>query len=236
MAPRDRLAAELVSAGGDALAPGLGVLGGRLARLVQDEWAKNTSRALREAERISGLSREDLEELLISHPEAVPLLQQVLYAAGTNGHDRTLRAMGAGLGLAAQAAGRRDDHALADIEGSLRAIREFDYRHFAVLDHLAPLQVELDEIGIPDYEPFSTSSVSAATGLSESSAMSCCLALAGAGLLREAPAKTTRLRAGSDVPDVYDHGGGWSYLVTDLGSAIWKAAQHVVPQRTSPKA
>lgn len=225
MGDSESLTADLVKSGADALLPGLGALGGVLADAVRLEWQRNTSRALRAAEKAAGLSREDLEELLASHPKTIPLLVQVLYAAGTNGHDRTLRAMGAGLGLAAEATRRTDRHALADIEGALRGMRDFDDRHFLVLGYLAPLELTLDdERAVPDYTPFATEAIARAAGLTDASAKACCLSLASAGLLHQAPAVTVR-DTGRDMPDVYLHGDHVAYLATALGRALCEAAR-----------
>lgn len=219
------LPSDLIRSGADALLPGLGAVGGRLSDVVRSEWKRNTSRALRVAEDASGLSREDLEELLVANPETVPLLVQVLYAAGMNGHDRTLRAMGAALGLAADATRRTDRHTLADIEGALRGMREFDDRHFAVLGYLAPLAVpRYDEHDVPDYDRLSTEAIASAVGLAETSATACCLALASAGLLHQAPAMTIR-HSDRDTPDVYFHGEHVAYVVTALGRALCEAAR-----------
>lgn len=220
----DGLATELVRAGSDTLLPGLGILGGRLTKKLQAEWRRNTSRALKAAEQASGLSREDLEDLLSSHPETVPLLVQVLYAAGTNGHDATLRSMGAALGLAAQAVKARDSHTAAEIESALRSIRDFDDRHFAVLGYLMDLDLQNDEQGIPDYAPFSTEQAAIATGMRDYSAATCCLALAGAGLVRPAPRLTIRANDVGPV-ETFDHGDSTSYLVNPLGRALWEAAR-----------
>jgi len=220
----NELAAELVRAGSDALLPGLGILSGGAAKKLQAEWRRNTSRALRAAEQASGLSREELEDLLSSHPETVPLLVQVLYAAGTNGHDATLRSMGAALGLAAQAVRAHDSHTAAEIESALRSIRDFDGRHFAVLGYLMGLDLQDDEQGIPDYAPFSTEHAAIATGMRDHSAATCCLALAAAGLVRPAPRQTIRANGLGPV-ETFDHGDATSYLVNPLGRALWETAR-----------
>lgn len=46
------------------------------------------------------MSREDLAEAIGENPQFVPLATRLLYAAGLNGHDETLRAMGTALGEA----------------------------------------------------------------------------------------------------------------------------------------
>src|SRR3954447_61548 len=78
--------------------PGVGTASQWMARKIHEEWARHRSTALRAAERTSGLSREDLAETVSADPRLVPLVTRLLYAAGMNGHDGTLRAMGAAFG------------------------------------------------------------------------------------------------------------------------------------------
>ena len=70
----------------------------RLTRKVQAERKRNTSVALRAAEWVSGKSREDLAEEIADRPELVPLLTRLLHAAGMNGHDDVLEALGTAFG------------------------------------------------------------------------------------------------------------------------------------------
>jgi hypothetical protein len=72
----------------------------RLAVKVREEALRNRSTAIRAAEEASGLSREDLAEAIAADPRLVPLATRLLYAAGMNGYDRTLRGMGRAFGEA----------------------------------------------------------------------------------------------------------------------------------------
>jgi hypothetical protein len=173
-----------------------------------------------------GLSREDLEDLLAEHPETVPLLVQVLYAAGMNGHDETLRAMGASLGLAAHAAEHGQFDALSDIESALRAMRDFDARHFTVLRDLIEHPLGHDAAGVPEYEPLTVGHVAARTGIAERSVAVSALHLAGAGLVAEVPALTIDADESQGSPSVYvqEFGSGRAYTPTDLGRAVLAAA------------
>jgi hypothetical protein len=75
-------------------------LGKRGAEAVAREWARNRSVALRAAERVSGMSREELEDAISANPGAASLTVRLLLAAGMNGYDATLKGMGATLGHA----------------------------------------------------------------------------------------------------------------------------------------
>lgn len=101
-------------------------MGKRLARSVTAEWRRNTSNALRAAEAASGRSREDFAEWIKEDVRAIPLYLKVLWAAGMNGHDQTLRAMGAVLGSVAQATARGNNEAFEDrsIRDDVRPVAE----------------------------------------------------------------------------------------------------------------
>jgi hypothetical protein len=80
--------------------PAVGPVTRRLAVKVREEALRNRSTAIRAAEEASGLSREDLAEAIAADPRLVPLATRLLYAAGMNGYDRTLRGMGRAFGEA----------------------------------------------------------------------------------------------------------------------------------------
>ncbi len=85
---------------------------------------------------ISGLSRNDLEELLEEDPALTPLYLRVLWAAGMNGHDETLRAMGATLGEAVRSRDCDDAESIADADQALLGMSRLTPRHFRVLRFL----------------------------------------------------------------------------------------------------
>jgi hypothetical protein len=92
-----------------AAVPGTGVLGRRLLSKVREERTRRQSRALKIAELRSGLSREDLAEKIAEESQLVPLVTRLLHAAGMNGHDQTLDALGAAFGRAVAEPDSRDE-------------------------------------------------------------------------------------------------------------------------------
>lgn len=86
---------EVLAVAAGAALPGVGLLGRKVAELVVEEHSQRVSKALKAAERVSGRTREELDDLILANPETVPMLVKLLSAAGKNGHDRILQAMGA---------------------------------------------------------------------------------------------------------------------------------------------
>jgi hypothetical protein len=177
---------------------------------VSAEWRRNSSNALRAAEAASGLSREDFAEWIKQDVRAIPIYLKVLWAAGMNGHDQTLRAMGAVLGSAAQATARGDDEAFEEAELALRAMSDLTPRHFRVLHVLDTAEVVTSEGRGLNYVSFMPNMVARAAGMREEVAHQCLINLAGAGLATTA--------------SVYD---GMAYPITDLGRAVIMAATAV---------
>ena len=109
----DRLTEDLAG-GAIELIPGVGPLLAPLAKRafksIREEWARNSSKALRAAERISGMSREELSDRISDDPRLIPLVTRVLYAAGMTGQDTILRALGTALGDAGSAIGMARTH------------------------------------------------------------------------------------------------------------------------------
>jgi hypothetical protein len=120
-------AVEQVPAIGWLLAP----LFKRVAQGVAKEWERKGSVALKAAERASGMSREELEDAINTVPGMIPLTVRVLWAAGVNGHDATLKAMGATLGHAV-----REPERMSEVELILAAMADFGPNHRAVLEAL----------------------------------------------------------------------------------------------------
>lgn len=200
--PIDRAASEVAG----ALFPGLGLISGRLAGAVRTEWERNASSALRAAERSSGRSREDLEELITADPDVLPLYMHVLWAAGMNGHDVTLRAMGTALGSAARARIGGDQDAFDTAEDALRAMREFTPRQFKALRHLDGYVSPPARKGDIGVFPKAYAKVS---GMSIERSNATLASLAAAGL---ADAQSNFL------------GGQPGYKITAIGSAILRAS------------
>jgi hypothetical protein len=96
---------------------------------VVAEQRRNRSRALRAAELMSGLSREDLAERIADNPRLVPLLTRVLYVSAMTGQDEVLAGLGAALGAAAS-----DEDKIDEAEFMLARIEELRRHHFLILD------------------------------------------------------------------------------------------------------
>jgi hypothetical protein len=207
----DRSDGLLPEVSGDILSsllPGLGPVAGRLGALVRAEWLRNCSKALRAAEIGSGLTREDFAEWVEQEPRAIPLYLKVLWAAGLNGHDKTLKAMGVVLGQAAKATARDDEDRFEDAELALRAMADLTPRHFLVLAELAKSETVVDDNGGEYFGQFAPEYIVEHSGQRTEVVEQCLLNLAAAGL------STSR--------SVY---GGVAYPITDLGRAVVKAVQ-----------
>lgn len=206
MAKDDNLPGSLVGDALGELMPFGATVGKRMAGAVRREWARLTSQALAAAEDSSGLTREDFESWIESDPKAVPLYMKVLWAAGMNGHDQTLRAMGAVLGEAARASAQSRDEALERAELALQAMSGLGPLHFQVLSVLA------DSVVIPakNLTQFTPDYVSDKARMSESLASQCMLNLANSGL--------------TELTSVM---GGNAFPLTDLGHAVLRASRRV---------
>lgn len=207
--PADLAASEVVG----AVVPGIGWIAGPLLRAAREESQRNASTALRAAERASGMSREDLEERIAAEPAMLPLYLHVLWAAGMNGHDETLRAMGTALGDAARAHARNERDAFDTAEDVLRAMREFTPRHWAVLVHVA--ENSPDQGSPPEderWQAVTARNIALGLELTEATATAALAALAAAGLTRTA------------VPTLVGT-SPLAYPITSLGLAVLHAAR-----------
>lgn len=180
---RDRVLAEDVAADlGQLLMPFGGSLGKRVLAAVFSEWQRNRSTALQAAESASGLTREQFAAWAESDPRAVPLYLKVLWAAGMNGHDETLGALGAVLGRAARASATGQDDEFDQAELALRAMSDLTPRHFRVLGLLDQGQFVIDERGNKNYREYTPKYLAPLADLPEEVLQQCLLNLAGAGL------------------------------------------------------
>lgn len=210
MAPDDHLADSLA---GDALAlamPFGNTVGQRVAGTIRREWGRLTSNAISAAERVSGLPREDIQEWIEQEPHAMPLYLKVLWAAGMNGYDTTLQAMGAVLGEAARASADHDEEAFARAELALQAMSNLGPTHFRVLAALDEGVVIPTDGDGQNLSQFTSAHVSGVAGVSEPMAALCLLNLANCGL--------------TELTSVF---GGNAYPLTDLGRAVLRAAEQV---------
>jgi hypothetical protein len=127
----DRLTDDL-SAASVELIPGVGPIlapfARRAFRSMREEWARNNSKALRAAERVSGMSREELADRISENPRLVPLAIRVLYTAGMTGQDTILRALGTALGDAV-----RDPEKIDEAELLLIGMADLREHHIVIL-------------------------------------------------------------------------------------------------------
>jgi hypothetical protein len=155
------------------------------------------------------MTREDLAESLAADPKLMPLYVRVLYAAGMNGSDEVLLAMGKLLGVAADAASRQDTGQVDEAELVMKALQDLGTHHFVLLAALAtersPLEAD-EDTGGPPYLPEAMKQLF--PRLRSEIVDLCLLNLASSGL-----AGTERLW------------GGDAYRVTDLGRAVLRAAE-----------
>ncbi|WP_244929269.1 hypothetical protein [Nocardioides sp. W7] len=203
----DRLAGDALG----TLVPGANTIGEKAAGLVRREWARLTSRALKVAEERSGLTREEFADWVETEPRAVPLYMKVLWAAGMNGHDATLRAMGAVLGEAASATARKDEEGFTRAELALQAMTDLGPLHFRVLAVLADSVVVTQQDGGDNLGQFVADYVATKAAMSEVVVEHCLLNLANSGL--------------TTLTSVF---GANAYPLTDLGRAVLRAAEEVV--------
>jgi DNA-binding MarR family transcriptional regulator len=100
----------------------------RLSKKIRAEWVRNNSKALQAAERLSGLSREELADRISDEPRLIPLTIRVLYAAGMTGQDNILAALGVALGHAVQ-----DPEKIDETELLLIGMAQLRKHHVVVL-------------------------------------------------------------------------------------------------------
>jgi hypothetical protein len=103
------------------------------------------STALRAAERVSGQTRKQLGEAIAEDPQLIPLATRVLYAAGMNGHDQTLAAMGRALGDAV-----RDRERIDEMELILTALADLGPAHVRLLQALAVPGAWVSPVSVPE--------------------------------------------------------------------------------------
>jgi hypothetical protein len=107
-----------------------------LSRLVDPlvaEQARRQSKALKAAEQLSGLSREQLADRISANPKSIQILTRFLFAAGQNGHDEILEMIGRSLvrNLEALEADKADQ--LLEEEMILLALQDLTPLHVSVM-------------------------------------------------------------------------------------------------------
>lgn len=205
--PDDSLTDEL--AGGVAgMVPVIGPVASpvfeRVFKLLRLEYSRNTSRAIRAAVTVSGLSREDLAEAIEQDPKLIPLFARLLHTAGMTGHDEMLRTLGATFGI-----GVRERSRIDEAEMLLIAAGNLTPLHISVLRLVAAAPP--NESGHPACWP--TNVIVEHSQLSESFAAICAIGLSASGLFV--------------ARDTYD---GTAYEVTDLGAAMIEALDRLASQ------
>ena len=95
------------------------VLGSRAVAAVAEERGRRASVALKAAERISGLTREQLDDLIADDPRTISLTIRLLQAAGNSGEESVLIMIGAlaGAGYKEPDTAQRQETLLLAIEG-----------------------------------------------------------------------------------------------------------------------
>ncbi len=217
MGKKKSVSQELVTGG---LAAGLGFvvpggalakpLLGRLVDAIVQEHERNCSLAWDAATAESGLTREELTEFVEENPRGVPMYLSILHAAGTNGYEETLRAMGTAFGAAASSAKAGEMSEVEKADVALRAMSSLTPSHFRVLKYVLEHPPEVGPDGSKNFVVATSEADSAAATLRLSSddVAQYLLNLAAAGLVR--------------MVDVF---GGTGYEATALGVAVSIAAR-----------
>jgi hypothetical protein len=185
------------------IGPMLGPTGKKIADLLVGEHVRRISVAMRAAEELSTLKREELEEELVARPEAWPLLIRVLQMAGQNGHDHMLRVIGQSL-----ARGLGDETRRFEEELLLVAIGDLLPVHFHVLKAVA--ERDDPETGMIPAE------VQTSTGLTLPTVSAALAALLSHGLFQN---------------PYSGYGGGEFYKENDLGEVALRAFAEAIVER-----
>lgn len=203
---------ELLGALAGALT--LGLASDPVARLsvrARAEFARTRSVAIRAAEDLTGMSREELGETITAQPQLVPIAARVLFQAGMTGQDEVLEALGAVLGDAVAHPDRADEAELLLL--GVEAIRR---HHIALLRVMAgaPRWRSNDPEPYADMQPpevtalgkterWNIEALAEVVAVSEDQAALAATGLANAGFAR--------------ALSVY---GGTGYQITDLGRKL----------------
>lgn len=135
--------------GVDAASTGLDVTWGIAKAIfgkpILAEWQRNSSDLIRRAEKISGLSREDIAELLEANPDLVPLTTRILFAAGTRHSDEVLKALSAVLAYALV-----NPEGVDDAQVYVDVLEKLGTHHIRLLKRAEHLMLELPRFGASD--------------------------------------------------------------------------------------
>jgi hypothetical protein len=122
--------------------PGAGSLVGLVADLVGKEHHRRQSVALRTAEQLSGLSREELADVLRSSRPAVNATVAFLFAVGEAGDDEVLEMIGATLAQALRGASEDPRSPLSEEQLVLRALRGLTSDHVRLMVSMREFEPE----------------------------------------------------------------------------------------------
>lgn len=149
MVKKESTSRDFVATGANWAVPGAGPVIAQLWKGMVAEWDTNRSVALRIAENVSGLSREDLAERIECRPELVPALTRLMWEAAMTGQTELLETMGAAFGAAVGDLERLPDYemvlsGLSQLVGSdIQILKEIRGRQ--VFHHQAPDEPEYPE-------------------------------------------------------------------------------------------
>jgi hypothetical protein len=147
------------------------------------------------------MKREDIEEAIRTDPRLIPLMTRLLFAAGMNGHDRSLAAMGTAFGDAV-----RDRDSVDECELMLSSLTDLTDLHADVLLAAA------GDPGLAGGKPkigWRLDEMQERAGLSGRIAGLCVSTLVARGLVRVET----------------DFFGSSAYIVTELGSVLLEVLQ-----------
>lgn len=190
------------------LGPILGPIAGWLTKQSQIELQRHFSTAIRAASRESGMTREEIEEAVSANPALLPLYVRFLYAAGMNGSEETLAALGVGLGVAVKAVLNGDDVQAEQMALVLKALDGMSSRHFAVLDTINRENPQVENKDSPTIWNYPIATISELTGLDQDQLSPYLVTLSSGGL-------ATQLA-------LYN---GTGYKITELGKAVLRAVR-----------
>jgi len=220
-----RLSGESAISIVDSLVPGIGPFMRFVTLKGVRAVRRRRSKCLRVACDQAGMSRRELKNALRANTETMPLLTQVLWSAGMNGHDETIRHFGVLLGSAAGDARRGDAEAFIRCAHALKSMRDFDLWHVRVLSVLVQIWESKSEPpdGRRRAKEFGVRPLARAAGLHEDDLIARAIDLENAGLALESV-----LLAESEKGLFFvGFEGGKGFAPTELGVAVVHAARAV---------
>jgi hypothetical protein len=186
------------------IGPFTGLIAGEISKALRMRIARNASVAIAAAEAIARMSRDELGRAIADNPELVPLYVRILYAAGMNGSEKVLVAMGIFLGKAINDVKKGNTEFGDEAELVLKSLDNLSTIDFKILEILVSMHL-LDSEGTPRTHLL-PAEIAEATKLESEMAGYRLLALASSGLV----SMTSLI-------------GGMGYGITDMGRAVLAA-------------